>query len=158
MGKAKSTCSDSASRIIKIEDVPSTQLFVPIFSINKAVDQYVEAGSAKTMEFDDVIVLPHTGVGPDDGPNPLNERLHLIGRGVVPDSKRGLIPPPTTLTHIIDPTIHQIAIRHANQRIIEGAHTGRSKAYGFDGTFNAIDNNPVADLERLVSEDRDSAQ
>ena len=60
---------------IEIEDVPGAQLFVPIFSIDEAVDQHVEAGGAEAMELDDVVVLTHTGAGLDDGPDPLNERL-----------------------------------------------------------------------------------
>mgnify|MGYP003318254704 CR=1 FL=1 len=51
--------------------------------INEAVNQDVEASGTKAMELNDVIVLPHTWVGLDDGSNPLNECLQLIRLRVV---------------------------------------------------------------------------
>ena len=138
--------------------MPSTQFFVPVVGIDEAVHQNVEAGGAEAVEFNHVEVLTHTRVGLDDGPDPFDERLHLICCGVVADPERGLIPTPTTLTHVVDPGVRQIAVGHADERVIEGTHAGRPKADGLDRAFDAINNNPVTDLEWFVSKDGDSAQ
>jgi len=75
------------------------------------------------MGLDDVVVLTHTGTRLDDGPDPLNERLHLIRCGVVTDPERGLLATPTPLTHVVDAGVHQIAVGYADQRVVESEHT-----------------------------------
>ena len=90
---------------------------------------------------------------PDDLPDRLAERVDPIDGSAVEDADPRR--PPAILPHpvVVDLLGHEIRIRHRDQRVVEGADAGGSESDGLDLAFDAVDDHPVAHLERPIQDD-----
>ena len=129
------------------------EFLVPAGHPEEAVHQHVHRGVREAVEVDLEVVVAHRRVLQDEAPHPVHERLDPVRVGVVAERQHVLHAPELPLPHVVHDGVHDLAVRDADHRVVEGADAGGAQPDPFDGPFVAVHEHPVPDLEGSVPDD-----
>ena len=116
-------------------------------------DGDIEARCAKTVKSDEVGWGINLGVVGEVFFNAFDNRFELLLSGRIENAEAAVHFSAFSPFEVVDVRICEHLIWHHDDGVFDSSYDGRTQADFFDGAFDAIERDPVADVERMVEED-----